>query len=149
MAAKLYSNFPLNLGGGNVAGEQAMDLLSDTLKMTLRDAHTPTQTGDALLADLPADESSATGYSAGGYTLASKTYATSSLVTTFDCADPTWTITAGTLATDTGITYDDTIAIAGQEDPLIAYDDFGSQSVAGAVFTYTVNASGIFTITVS
>lgn len=148
MAAKLYSRFPQNAIGGDASGEGPMDLLSDTIKGTLRDAHTPDQTGDEVKADLPADESSATGYSAGGITLANKTYAASSLVTTFDnTADLLWTITAGTLATDTIIFYDDTPT--SPADPLISYDDFGSQSVSGADFSYVPHASGIFTITVA
>lgn len=149
MAAKLYADFPEHLGGGDAAGEEGIaDLLSDTIKGTLRNAHTPDQTGDSVLADLPADESSATGYTAGGITLSNKTYSTSSLVTTFDnTADLVWTISAGTLATDTIIFYDDTST--DPADCLISYDDFGSQSVSGADFTYVPNASGIFTITVA
>lgn len=149
MAAKLYADFPEHLGGGDAASEEGIaDLLSDTIKGTLRDGHTPDQTGDSVLADLPADESSATGYTAGGITLANKTYSTSSLVTTFDnTADLVWTITAGTLATDTIIFYDDTSL--DPADCLISYDNFGSQSVSGADFTYVPNASGIFTITVA
>ena len=148
MAAKLYSHFPENLGGGDSSGEGPMDLLSDTIKGTLRNSHTPDQTGDAVKADLPADESSATGYTAGGITLSNKTYSTSSLVTTFDnTADLVWTITAGTLATDTIVFYDDTPT--SPADPLISYDAFGSQSVSGADFSYVPHASGIFTITVA
>jgi hypothetical protein len=149
MAAKLYADFPEHLGGGDGATEEGIaDLLSDTIKGTLRTAHTPDQTGDSVLADLPADEASATGYTAGGITLANKTYATASLVTTFDnTVDLLWTITAGTLATDTIIFYDDTST--DPADCLISYDDFGTQSVSGADFSYVPHASGIFTITVA
>jgi hypothetical protein len=149
MAAKLYADFPEHLGGGDGASEEGIaDLLSDTIKGSLRTAHTPDQTGDSVYADLPADEASATGYAAGGITLANKTYATAALVTTFDnTADLVWTITAGTLATDTIVFYDDTSA--DPADCLISYDDFGTQSVSGADFTYVPHASGLFTITVA
>lgn len=149
MAAKLYSRFPESLGGGNSASEEGIpDLLSDTIKGTLRNAHTPDQTGDRVKADLPADESSATGYTAGGITLAAKTYATASLVTKFTNTNALlWTITAGTLATDTIVFYDDDAL--DPADCLISYDAFGSQSVVGADFSYTPNASGIFTLTVA
>jgi hypothetical protein len=101
-----------------------------------------------VYADLPADEASATGYVAGGITLANKTYATAALVTTFDnTADLVWTITAGTLATDTIVFYDD--SALDPADCLISYDDFGTQSVSGADFTYVPHASGLFTITVA
>jgi hypothetical protein len=149
MPAKLYSQFPLNLGGGDTSGEGPMDLLSDTIKLMLFNAHTPTQTGDALKADLPAEESSASGsgYTAGGATLANKTYTTSSLVTTFTNTLPiVWTI-VGTLSTDTGILWDDTPT--SPADPLIMYDDFGSQTVTDGDFTYTPAGSGFLTITVS
>jgi hypothetical protein len=149
MPAKLYAAFPEHLGGGDGASEEGIaDLLSDTIKSSLRTAHTPDQTGDELYGDLPADEASATGYTAGGITLANKTYSTTSLVTTFTNTIPlVWTITAGTLATDTIVTYDD--SALDPADCLICYDDFGTQSVSGADFSYTPNASGIFTITVA
>lgn len=149
MPAKIYADFPEHLGGGDAAGEEGIpDLLSDTIKGTLRAAHTPDQTGDSVLADLPADESSATGYTSGGITLANKTYATSSLTTTFDnTADLVWTITAGTLQTDTIIFYDD--SSLDPADCLISYDDFGSQSVTGGDFTYIPHASGIWALTVA
>jgi hypothetical protein len=149
MAAKVYADFFEHLGGGDAASEEGIpDLLSDTIKGTLRTAHTPDQTGDSVLADLPADEASATGYTAGGITLANKTWATTSLTTTFDnTVDLLWTITAGTLATDTIIFYYDS-----SHDPadcLISYDDFGTQSVSGADFSYVPHASGILAVTVA
>lgn len=148
MASKFYSRFPQNLGGGNAAGEGPMDILSDTIKMSLRNAHTMDQTGDEVYGDLAADESSATGYSAGGITLGSKTFATSSLVTTFDqTTDLVWTITSGTLSTNAGVVWDDTPT--SPADPLILCDVFGSQSVTGGDFTYIPNASGLGTITVA
>jgi hypothetical protein len=149
MAAKVYADFFEHLGGGDAASEEGIpDLLSDTIKGTLRTAHTPDQTGDSVLADLPADEASATGYTAGGITLANKTWATTSLTTTFDnTVDLLWTITAGTLATDTIIFYDD--SSLDPADCLISYDDFGTQSVSGADFSYVPHASGILAVTVA
>lgn len=149
MASKLYSRFPENLGGGNNSGDGPMDLLSDTVKFMLRNAHTMDQTGDEVKTDLPADESTASGsgYTAGGATLGSKTYAASSLVTTFtNTVAISWTI-VGTLSTNAGILWDDTVATP--TDPLILCDTFGSQTVTDGDFTYTPNASGFFTITVA
>jgi hypothetical protein len=149
VAAKIYADFFEHLGGGDASSEEGIpDLLSDTIKGTLRTAHTPDQTGDSVLADLPADEASATGYVAGGATLGNKTWATTSLTTTFDnTADIVWTITAGTLATDTIIFYDD--SSLDPADCLISYDDFGTQSVSGADFSYVPHASGILAVTVA
>ena len=149
MPAKIYSKFFEHLGGGDAETEEGIpDLLTDTIKGSLRNAHTPDQTGDAVYADLPADESSATGYTAGGITLANKTWSTTSLTTKFDnTADLLWTITAGTLATDTIVFYDD--SSLDPADCLVSYDDFGSQSVTGADFSYVPHASGILTVTVA
>jgi hypothetical protein len=148
MASELYAAFPENVAGGNTSGEGPIDLLSDTIKFSLRNAHTPDQTGDTVYGDLAADESSATGYTAGGITLGNKTYAVSSLTTTFDnTADLVWTISSGTLETDTGVLYDDTPT--SPADPLILADAFGSQSVTGGDFTYTPHSSGLFAIAVA
>ena len=149
MPAKIYSKFFEHLGGGDAASEEGIpDLLSDTIKGSLRNAHTPNQTAHSVYADLPADESSATGYTAGGITLANKTWSTTSLTTTLDnTADLLWTITAGTLATDTIAFYDD--STLDPADCLISYDDFGSQSVSGADFSYVPHASGILAVTVA
>lgn len=147
VTAKLYSQFPLNLGGGDAGAEGPMDLLSDTIKFMLTtNAHTITQTGDAVKADL-GTEVTGTGYTAGGYTLANKTYATSSLVTTFDnTVDPNWT--TATFTSAHGHFFDDTPT--SPADPLISYIDFdGDQPVSGATFTVVLHASGIFTLTVS
>ena len=147
MASEFYSQFPLNLGGGDSAGEGPMDLLLDTLKLMLMDTHTADQTGDAVKADLPAEESSGSGYTAGGATLANKTWATSSLTTTFDnTADVVWTIST-TLDTNVGILWDDTPT--SPADPLILADSFGSQTVTGGDLTYTPHASGFGSITVA
>jgi hypothetical protein len=149
VAAKIYADFFEHLGGGDAAAEEGIpDLLTDDIKGTLRTAHTPDQTGDSVLANLPADEASATGYTAGGITLSNKTWATASLTTTFDnTADLVWTITAGTLATDTIIFYDD--SSLDPADCLISYDDFGTQSVSGADFSYVPHTSGILAVTVA
>lgn len=148
MASLLYSRFLLNGLGGDAGGDGPIDLLSDTIKASARNAHTQDQTGDELYGDLAADESSATGYVAGGATLAGKTYTTASLTTTFDnTADITWTISSGTLNLNALVFYDDTVATPAK--PLICCDTVGSQSVTGGDFVYTPNASGIFAITVA
>lgn len=146
VSAKLYGQFPLNLGGGDSAGEGPMDLLSDTIKlMLMTSTHTPTQTGDALKADLD-NEVSGTGYTAGGATLGSKTYSTSSLVTTFDAADVSWSTV--TITHRYAALYDDTPT--SPADPLVGYvDTGGDQANSGTDLTYQWHASGIFTFTVA
>lgn len=146
ITAKLYAAFPENALGGNTSGEGPMDLLSDTVKVMLTTStNSISQTADTVKADVT-NEITGTGYSSGGATLGTKTYAVSSLITTFDAADAVWS-TATFTAAQAHI-YDDTPT--SPADPLISYADFGGdQSVAGADFTLAFNASGIFTITVA
>lgn len=148
VTSKLYGKFPMNLGGGDAAAEGPMDLLSDTIKVAL---YTSTASGfvqDTSESYAVTNEVSAsgTGYTAGGATLGSKTYTATSLTTTFDAADSSWS--SATFSAAACQIYDDTVASPSK--PLICYTDFGgTQSVAGATFTLVWNASGIFTITVA
>src|ERR1700754_3125541 len=87
----LYAKFPLNMGGGDASSDGPMDLLSDTLKVTIHTAtYTPNQATNETKSDATNELSTAGGYTAGGVTLGSKTNASSSLVTTFDAADLSW-----------------------------------------------------------
>lgn len=149
MAAKCYGDFPLNLGGSAASGGSSMDFLSDTLKFTLHNSYTPAQTTHKLFATSGVSSTelaTAGGYTAGGYTLAAKTWTVSSLVSTLDnTTDPNWT--SASFTCDTGILWDDTPTTP--LDPLIMYDNFGSQTVTAATFTYVVAATGFLTIAVS
>ena len=124
-----------------------MDILSDTIKVTLHtSSNSISQTADTVFADLTNQLTTAGNYTAGGATLGTKTYAVSSLVTTFDAADTAWT--TGTFSADQAHIWDDTPT--SPADPLISYIDFGgTQTVSSADFTIAWNASGIFTVTVS
>lgn len=146
VSSKLYAACPENLGGGNTSGEGPMDILSDTLKVMLTTStNSISQTADTVKADVT-DEVTGTGYTAGGATLGTKTYAVSSLTTTFDAADTTWT--TSTITAAQAHIYDDTPT--SPADPLISYQDFGgNQSTTGTTFQITWNASGIFSIAVA
>ena len=124
-----------------------MDLLSDTIKVTLHtSSNSISQTADTLFADLTNQLSTAGNYTSGGATLGTKTYAVSSLTTTFDAADTVWT--TATFSADQAHIWDDTPT--SPADPLISYVDFGAtNSPSAADFTLAWNASGIFTITVA
>lgn len=145
----LFGKFPQNLGGGDAGGDAPMDLLSDTLKQTLHTATwTPAQTTNEVKADATNELTTANGYTALGATLASKTYAASSLVTTFDAADVTWTITAGGITFRHAPQWDDTVATP--TDPLILnIDTGGNQTISGIDLVLQYNASGIFAFTVA
>ncbi len=148
VSAKLFAQFPQNLGGGNAAGDGPMDLLSDTLKLTLHTATwTPNQSTNEVKADATNELATAGGYTALGQALASKTYAASALVTTFDAADVTWTAT--TITHRYGVIWDDTVATPA--DPLISYvDNGGDVTTSASDLTYQWNsAPAIFTLTVA
>ena len=144
---KLYGSFPVNLGGGDASGDGPMDLLSDTIKGMLTDAtDTIAQGTDEVKANVSGEIAASGGYSAGGFTLASKTYAWSSLVSTFDAADTTYS--ASTITASRCHYYDDTVATP--TDPLILYQDFGgAQTTTGTDFVIQQSASGLFTFTVA
>lgn len=124
-----------------------MDLLSDTIKHQLHTAaYVPSQTGDALKADIDNEVANGTGYTTGGNTLASKTYTVSTLTSTFDAADSAWT--ALTKIFRYGVLLNDTPA--SPADPLIAYQDTGgSQDVTALDVAFVWNGSGIFTFAVA
>jgi hypothetical protein len=137
----------MNMAGGDASGDGPMDLLSDTLKFTLHTStYTPNQSTNEVKADATNELSTASGYTALGVTLASKTFASSSLVTTFDSADPAWTATS--ITHRIGVMWDDTPTTPA--DPLIMWVDNGADvTTASSDLTYVVNASGWFTLTVA
>lgn len=147
VTAKLYAKGPLNMAGGDASGDGPMDLLSDTLKLTLHTAtYTPNQSTNETKTDATNELSTAGGYTALGQALASKTYASSSLVVTFDAADVTWTSTS--ITHRIGVVWDDTPTTPA--DPLIMYvDNGGDVTTSSTDLVYQWNASGLFTITVA
>ena len=144
----LFGKFPQNLGGGDVSGDGPMDLLSDTIKQTLHTSTwSPNQSTNETKSDATNELSTANGYTAGGNTLGSKTYAASALVTTFDAADSQWTL-SGAITFRHAPIWDDTPTAPA--DPLILnIDTGGDQTINGATLAFQFNASGIFTFTVA
>jgi hypothetical protein len=149
VTAKLYSRFPENLGGGNASGDGPMDLLSDSIRVTLHTStYTPSQTGNEVKADATNELTTANGYTALGQALAGKTYAATALVTMFDANDVTWNLT-GSVTFRHLVCWDDTPTAPA--DPLILYNDTsGDQTVNGVDLVWQWHATnGIFQITVA
>jgi hypothetical protein len=147
---QLYGKLGANMFGGETDGEaKQMDLLSDTLKMSLHtSSYTPNIDTDEVFADATNELSTASGYTAGGATLGTKSisYNATGNVTTFTAADIAWTASGGTLTFRYAVLWDDTIAT----DPLIGYIDTGAQSITdGNTFTIVVGVSGLLTATVT
>lgn len=147
VTAKLFAKFPMNAAGGDASGDGPMDLLSDVIKATLHTStYTPNQSTNETKTDATNELATAGGYTALGVTLASKTYASSSLVTTFDAADLAWSALSVTFQYI--VLWDDTPTVPA--DPLISYvDTGGAQTLAGTDLAVVWNASGIFTFTVA
>lgn len=142
----LYGKFPQNLGGGDVAGDGPMDLLSDTIKLTLHTTtYAPNQSTNEVKADATNELGTGGGYTALGQALASKTYVATALVTAFDAADVTWTAFTNTFRY--GVIWDDNPTAPA--DPLIALIDNTSQTITAMDLVFQWAAGGIFTITVS
>lgn len=91
MADLIFNKFPYHVSVGNI------DLDNDTFKIALvKSSYTPDAT-DEVWSDISAHECDATGYVAGGKTLANVSVAEAAGVTTFDADDPdTWTTLTGT-----------------------------------------------------
>jgi hypothetical protein len=147
VSAKLFAQFPHNMGGGDATGDGPMDLLSDSIRQTLHTSTwTPNQTTNEVKADATNELTTAGGYTALGQALASKTFVASALVTTFDAADVTWAATSITHRYSP--LWDDTVTTPA--DPLIMYVDNGADvTTASTDLVYQWNASGLFTITVA
>lgn len=133
----------------------ALDLNADTIKVALYgNTGTPDQTvASANTAYNVAqwtstNEVTATGWTAGGLSLASVTSTFSSATYTFDAADKAGGASDTVTAAYGVLIYDDTIATP-VADQGICYLAFGgSNSVTAGTFTVSFNASGIFTVAV-
>lgn len=139
---KWYANGLLAVANGGV------DLDTDTIKLGLyTSSYTPTQGTDNFRDDLGANEASGgSGYTAGGFTLASKTLGVSSLTLNWDAADISQAITGGPFAFRYGVFYK-ARGGASSADELIGYVDFGAQSITDA--TLNITLTNQLTITAS
>ncbi len=156
-AAHVFPNFTQQMG----TNTGPINLTSDTLKVGLVASGTfnwvaateaYTTVSQFLTNAGSGGGGSLTEVSGGGYarvSLSGVTYTESGLVSTLTCSNPTWTNV--TFSSVYAFFYDYTAG--GSSDTnglLICYWDFGgTQTVAGASFTLTINASGLVTWTSS
>src|SRR4051795_5872668 len=115
-----------------------VDLDTDTIKLILIvTAYTPAQGTHDFRDDLGANEATGgSGYTAGGFTLASKTLAVATLTVNWDAADISQAITGGPFAFRYGAFYK--VVGTAATDLLVAYVDFGAQSVTDATLNITL-----------
>ena len=118
------------------------DTTADRFKCMLTTASwTPNYSTHSVFSDV-SNEVSGTGYTTGGESLTSITFATSGGTITWDAADVEWTSSTITDARY-AVIYDDTLT----NKPLICAIDFGGDfSTTSGTFKITWNASGIFTL---
>ncbi|MEM7209568.1 MAG: hypothetical protein AAF434_17245 [Pseudomonadota bacterium] len=121
-----------------------IDLDNDSFEWRLTSsAHTPADS-DTVIGDID-NELSGNGYSV--VTATSVTWNRTTNVATFDCADPVWTASGGSLVFRNWHLYDTTAGL------LIAYGLVDSTpadvtTTDGNTFTLNVSGSGLFTVTV-
>jgi len=141
IVSKLYATAMKQLGNKEI------DWDTDTIKVMLTtSSYTPNQQTHDYKNDVTNEISGAIGYTTGGATLAGKTVTTSTLTTTYDANDVSWT--TATFTFRYAIIYVDTGVAS--TSPLICYIDFGSDvSISTGTVTIQFNASGIFTLTVA
>lgn len=137
MANLIYNAAKTALINGGV------DLDTDTLKLALvTGTYTPDAAHD-FFSDIT-NEVTATGYTAGGATLANKSVALDSTTAKFDADDVVWTIT-DTLTARGAVLYKSTGTAS--TSPLLAYYDFGADKVTeNGDFTVNVNADGLLNL---
>lgn len=135
----MYDNYKNLTLKGSVA------LLTDTIKVALlTSGYTPNIKTDTFFADINTNESSGTGYTAGGNTLGSPTVTTDTVNDrgVFGAANTTWA--NSTIANARYAVIYKSSGTA-STSPLIAVLDFGStQSTNGDSFVIAWSASGIF-----
>lgn len=127
-----------------------IDFLADTMKVTLHTGYTPNIDTHDFWDDVSATEyGTASGYTAGGVTLGSKTTTvdTTNDQCDIDAADATWS-SLGALSPATpshAICWKDTGTPA--TSPLLFYVELGTTATNGSNYTIAWNAGGIATLT--
>jgi hypothetical protein len=144
MAASIsfYNSFREYVADGTI------DLDTHTFKVMLVSSAYTFSAAHTVKADITNELATANGYTAGGATLGSVTWAHSGGTATFDAADTAWTASGGSITARRAVIYDDTAA----SDELVAsilLDTTPADVTAtdGNPLTLVWNASGIFTLT--
>lgn len=150
VSGKVYVNAVVGqfggAGDGTAQAARRVDWLSDTIKVMLcTSSYTPSQTTHCYKSSVT-NEVTGTGYTAGGATLGTMTATKSSLVTSLDAADTSWT--TSTITARYAVIYKSTGSDA--TSPVLGYVDFGADATSTAgTFTITWDSTGIFVYTVA
>lgn len=131
-----------------ISGGTLFDWDTDTIKCAVvTSAYTPDQDAHDFWNDVSANEASASGYTAGGQALSSKTvtYDTATNQVRLDAADVTWT---SAVVGRYLVVYKDT-GTASTSPLLGLYDNDGVNFGGGSTLTVTWDSTGVLRITVS
>lgn len=140
---KWYANGLLNVTNGALD----LDVASGYKLMLVTSSYTPSQGSHDFRDDIGANEASGgTGYTAGGFTIASLSLAIATLTVNWDGADISQAIVGGPFAFRYGVYYR-ARGGASSADELLGYVDFGAQSVTDA--TINITQTNMLTITAS
>lgn len=130
--------------------DATFDMDLDTFKVALTtNTYSPSIATHSVYADITNELATASGYTNGGATLGSVTWAKSGSTTTFDAADPSWTASGGSLVFRKAVIYKSGTANA-HVSPLVCYCILDSADITITdtnTFTIQLNASGILTLT--
>ena len=125
-----------------------IDFTSDTFRLVITNGHTVNQE-DTTYADISGDETSGTGYTAGGQEV-TLSVSRSTTVTTIDASDETWSSSSFTGEYAHIVRDADANGSLASTDLLIGYVELevgGTLTSSSGNFTVTTNASGALRIT--
>jgi hypothetical protein len=124
-----------------------IDMDAATWKIALATStYTPNTDTHDFFNDLTNELSTASGYTAGGATLASPavTYDSATDQVRFDFTDPSWTFSAN-VTWRYGVVYIDT-AGASSTDPLMCLVDWSTSQTVSGVYSVTLDPAGLFAV---
>lgn len=106
--------------------------------------------GTGIYADLTNEHANANGYTTGGVALTSIVFTQTGGVATFDCADPTWTASGGSIVCRFAVIYRNA-TVNSIVKPLLCVCLLDTApadvtTTTGNILTLQINASGIFTL---
>ena len=131
-------------GGFDLDGAMGFKIALTTAAQSLATTFAGTST-DCRYSDLTAELATANGYTSGGQTLANVTLTRSTALITFDCDDPSWTISGAGITFKYGVIYANSLS----NKDLLGFIDFdttpGSITTASGPLNIGINSSGIFT----
>ena len=134
MSSGIYNRLKYNLM------TKTIDLVNDTIKIALmNNSHTFTATHNTW-SQVSANETSGTGYTTGGVTLANKSV-TQGSTTKFDADDPSWS--GASFTAYHAVIHDTTI---GSDDLLCSLDFGGALTITSGTLTLTFDSAGIITL---